>query len=59
MYSYAHERGFGQRLIAHTSFPSYKYLASTVVGDMVIVSIFEFKNKEDYMSFGEGMVGND
>lgn len=54
--SYAHPEGFGNICITANLFPTQKFIRDQISAQMytsqiVIISIFEFKNLEDFRNF--------
>ena len=54
--SYISAEGFGSIWFEHQQFPNYEWLCLKITegrskGDVIIISIFEFKNKEDFDNF--------
>jgi len=54
--SYISSEGFGSIWFEHQAFPNYQWLCQkiadgTTIHDVIILGIFEFKNKEDFEDF--------
>lgn len=54
--SYAHPEGFGNLCITGNMFPAQQYIRDQISQQMntnqiIVISIFEFRNREDYEAF--------